>query len=80
MRPAPKVATLRNEGLPSGVKTKPLEDLLAEYVGPLARILVKRAALKAPNSGALIEILKGEIAGPKEQAAFVKQAQALGMD
>jgi class 3 adenylate cyclase len=64
------------DGLPE-MNTKPLEDLLAEYVGPLARILVKRAVFKATSAEALIEILKDEVTGAKDQAAFVKRAGEL---
>jgi class 3 adenylate cyclase len=52
-----------------------LEQLLAEYVGPVARVLLKRAASRAANTAELITLLKTELAGPAEQAAFSKRAE-----
>jgi class 3 adenylate cyclase len=62
------------------LKTKPIEDLLAEYVGPLARILVKRSLFKASSAEELVGILKEEIQGQDDQTAFVKRAQALNLE
>jgi class 3 adenylate cyclase len=73
--PPPVTAVVRGEML--SVDTKPLEDLLAEYIGPLARILVKRAALKAASVEALIATLKEEVQGEKERATFMKRASEL---
>ena len=53
--------------------TTSLEELLAEYVGPLSRILVKRAAAKAATASELINLLKAEIPDPREQAAFCRR-------
>ena len=62
------------------LKTKPIEDLLAEYVGPLARILVKRSLFKASSAEELVGILKEEIQGQDDQTAFVKRARALNLE
>ena len=77
--PSPPPAIESKNGLPE-LKTKPLEDLLAEYIGPLARILVKRALFKASSIEELVGILKDEIQGKEDQAAFVKRAGQLKLE
>jgi class 3 adenylate cyclase len=47
-----------------------LEGLLAEYVGPVSRILVKRAASKAASAEELVTALEAEIPDQAEQAEF----------
>jgi TIR domain len=48
-----------------------LERQLANYIGPLARHLVKRAAEAAQSDDALIEQLAKEIDSPAERTAFI---------
>lgn len=47
---------------------------LAVYIGPLARVLVDRAASKAPSKAELYQMLAGEITSAKDREAFLKQA------
>jgi serine/threonine-protein kinase len=47
------------------------ERALAEYIGPIAKIMVKRAALGAPSVDALWRTLAGQIARDDERAAFL---------
>jgi len=58
----------------SGVTTDPnlrvLEAELAKHVGPLAKVLVKRAAKSAPSLKQLIVELEKEIEGEKPRRAF----------
>ncbi len=77
--PTPPQATSAKSGLPE-LKTKPLEDLLAEYVGPLSRILVKRALFNAASVEELVNVLKDEVQGKDDQAAFVKRAAKLKLE
>jgi class 3 adenylate cyclase len=76
--PAPVATALISGGL--SVDTAPLEALLAEYIGPLARVLVKRTAAKTKTADELIDRLKDEIPAGKERAEFVKRAQKLKLD
>jgi hypothetical protein len=55
----------------------PLQSRLAEHVGPLARILVRRAASKAPDRAALIEALAVEIDAPAARRAFLDSCRAM---
>jgi class 3 adenylate cyclase len=47
---------------------------LAAYIGPMARVLVDRAAANAQTRAALYQLLAAEIHSPKEREAFLKQA------
>ena len=47
---------------------------LAVYIGPMARVLVDRAATKAPSKAELYQMLAGEIASTKDRETFLKQA------
>ena len=50
------------------------EQALAEHVGPIARVLVKRALKGAQSPAELWQILAGHIDRPAERAAFLRQA------
>jgi hypothetical protein len=52
-----------------------IEALLAEYIGPLAKHLVKRAALRAKDLEDLIERLAPELDAPSERRAFVRRCR-----
>ena len=43
---------------------------LAEYLGPMARILVSRTSLKARSEEELYDLLAMQIDSPKDRAAF----------
>jgi serine/threonine-protein kinase len=47
---------------------------LAMYVGPMARLLVDRAAAKTSTRAALYQALAGEISSAKDRENFLKQA------
>lgn len=47
---------------------------LAEYIGPMARMLVNRAAKMAPTPAALYEMLAGEIPSAIDRETFLKQS------
>lgn len=66
--PKPPVAT--TGGLSADPNLKILETELARHVGPLARVLVKRAAKSAVSLRELIAMLEQEIAGDKPRKAF----------
>lgn len=47
---------------------------LAAHIGPMARLLVDRAAAKARSRAELYQLLAGEIQSSREREAFLKQA------
>lgn len=47
------------------------ERLLAVYLGPIAPLLVRRAASRAPDPDSLADLLAGELANEAEQQAFL---------
>ena len=53
-----------------------LQTELARYIGPVARVLVKRAAPGAASAGALWRGLASNIEAPADRAAFLKKAPA----
>jgi hypothetical protein len=66
--PAPK--------LPTEV-LKRAELRLAEYIGPVAGVVVKRAAAKARDEAELYLLLADEIEDKEEKKAFVRQAVSI---
>jgi hypothetical protein len=54
-----------------------LERQLAQHIGPLARILVARAAARTSDWGRLTELLAGEIDSPAARQQFLQAAQSL---
>ena len=53
------------------------EKALAVFVGPLARVLAKRAAQKTHDRAEFHALLAEEIASPKERTEFLHRVQAL---
>ncbi len=49
------------------------QQALTQYVGPIARVLVRRAARDAPSTDALWQALSKHIDQPSERAAFLRQ-------
>jgi class 3 adenylate cyclase len=49
---------------------------LAVYIGPMARLLVDRAATKAPTRAALYEMLAADIPSVRDRELFLKQASS----
>jgi serine/threonine-protein kinase len=62
---------------PSNIDAQTLaraEAALAKYIGAVARIVVKRAATKARDSGELYLLIAEEIEDKNERKAFVRRA------
>ena len=60
--------------IPEGWDPKILEQArqdLAQFIGPMAKVLVKRAVQKAPTVKALYELLSQEIADAKDRQKFL---------
>ncbi len=55
-----------------------IEALLADYIGPLARHLVKRAVQRANNLEDLIERLAPELDAQSDRRAFVQACREIG--
>jgi serine/threonine-protein kinase len=55
---------------------KPLEELLTPYVGPMARIMVKKAAAKTTEVQQLISMLANNIEEEADRAKFLSEALA----
>jgi class 3 adenylate cyclase len=49
---------------------------LAMYIGPMAKVMVDRAAAKAQTRTALYQMLAEEISSPKDREKFLRQASA----
>jgi class 3 adenylate cyclase len=60
-------------GLEPAILERARKDL-AMYVGPMARLLVDRAAAKTSTRAALYQALAGEISSAKDRENFLKQA------
>jgi serine/threonine protein kinase len=56
---------------------KRAEERLAEYIGPVAKVVVKRAAAKARDEAELYLLLADEIEDKDEKKAFVRQAVSI---
>ncbi len=52
-----------------------IEQALAVYLGPLAKVLVKKAAQKTTSREELCRLLAGELPTAEEQHAFLRQVQ-----
>ena len=52
----------------------PFEQALARAVGPLAKVLVRRAAQRCPDAASLIAAVATHIDDAEERAAFLKRA------
>ena len=53
------------------------ESAMAQYLGPLARVVVKRAAVKARDVSELYLMLADQIEDKEEKKAFVRKAISL---
>jgi hypothetical protein len=56
-----------------------LQRHLAHHIGPLAKLLVARAAQHAPDLGALCEILAAHISEARERAIFLENVSPSGL-
>jgi serine/threonine-protein kinase len=50
------------------------ERRLSQYLGPVSRVVVKRAAMKARDESELYLLLADEIENPAERKAFIRRA------
>jgi serine/threonine protein kinase len=50
------------------------EAMLASHIGPLARVVVKRAAMKARDAAELYLLIADEIDDPAQRKAFIRKA------
>jgi serine/threonine protein kinase len=71
-----KVEKAAPRGLPAEV-LKRAEGRLAEHIGPVAGVVVKRAAAKARDEAELYLLLADEIEDKEEKKAFVRQAVSI---
>jgi serine/threonine-protein kinase len=76
-QPAPKVEPAPQPQPPKAPVfdarlVKNLETRLAQYLGPIANVIVGKAAKKAAGEAELISLLAAEILEPAERAAFEK--------
>jgi len=55
-------------------RTRRAGDLLARYVGPVAKILAERASSRATNEKALYGMLAEHLQNPAERARFLRDA------
>lgn len=60
-----------------GPELQALERQLAQHIGPLARLLVARAAARTGDWGQLTQQLAGEIDAPAAREQFLRAAQTL---
>lgn len=75
------VATPQREDLPLALdddERAAIEHQLAHAIGPLARILVRKALAGAPDRAALYEALAGHIRSEGDRAAFLAAVRRLG--
>ena len=66
--------TARSDGLPEH-ELERVQEVLAQYVGPIARVLVRRATADASSVEALWLSLSNHIDSPAERAAFLRKRQ-----
>lgn len=69
---SPAPATRMAEVLKDEETTQLLSNELANFIGPIARMLVKKRAVKAANVPELVTLLSEEIATPADRIAFRK--------
>lgn len=70
----PGVKTVRSERLPEQELDR-VQEALAQFVGPIARVLVRRATADASSVEALWVGLSNHIDSPAERSAFLRQRQ-----
>jgi serine/threonine-protein kinase len=71
---SPGGRTARGNRLPEQ-ELERVQEVLAQYVGPIARVLVRRATADASSVEALWLSLSNHIDAPAERAAFLRQRQ-----
>jgi serine/threonine-protein kinase len=71
---SPGGRTARGNRLPEH-ELERVQEVLAQYVGPIARVLVRRATADASSVEALWLSLSNHIDAPAERAAFLRQRQ-----
>ena len=71
---SPGGRTAREDRLPEP-ELERVQEVLAQYVGPIARVLVRRATADASSVEALWLSLSNHIDSPAERAAFLRQRQ-----
>jgi serine/threonine-protein kinase len=83
--PATSEIELRTASPDAAVPTEVLQEIerdLATFIGPMASILVKRAARQSSDLLTLHELLGGQVANPKDRAEFLakgRQRAAAGL-
>jgi serine/threonine-protein kinase len=50
-----------------------VERTLAHFLGPIARVMVRRACREARDCASLVQILADQLTSPEERAAFLQQ-------
>ncbi len=55
-----------------------LETLLAEHLGPIARVVIRKAARRTEDFGKLVDLVAGELIDPAARARFVGAARRRG--
>jgi hypothetical protein len=55
-----------------------IERALAQYIGPIARVLIKRAAARAQDVGGLCAQLAREVQSDRDRARFLDSCRQLG--
>jgi len=78
-RPQPTTGTASGRSRPSGPPFSPellsrVEASLSQYLGPVAKVVVRRAALKARDESELYLMVADEIEDPAEKKAFIRRA------
>jgi hypothetical protein len=73
--PARAPAVSRHDLEPAAIRG--IEALLADYIGPLAKHLVKRAAQRAKDLEDLIEHLAPELDAPSDRRTFVRRCREI---
>jgi serine/threonine protein kinase len=79
----PATSTFTNPPTSQAAKRIPLDALeraerrLAEHIGAVARVVVKRAAMKARDERELYLLLADEIENKEERKAFIRQAVSM---
>lgn len=53
-----------------------IRALLARHIGPIAKVMVQRAALEAPTPDDFCERLAAHVSAPSDRAAFLRAARA----
>ena len=75
MRPAAAAVQAAPRTRISPAEAERATDALAQHVGPIARVLVKRAVARAASPAALREMLAAEIGDAADRATFLREAR-----